>query len=390
MGGKPTAREAQMSERVSTEELAELSRGYDADPSRSHSLGARSYTDPRFLALEREAIFYKSWQWVCHGEKLRNPGDYVVTSVQERSIVVLRNREGLLKAFYNVCKHRAHELLQGSGRTNVLLCPYHAWSYDLDGRLRAAPHTRNLVDFDKKEICLEPVQAEAFGGFVYVNLDPQAAPLAAQSGALGREIAAFAPDVESLTLARRLTFDIRSNWKNVIDNFLECYHCPVAHKDFCSLLDMESYKVTTHGRYSSHMAKASKGANTAYSTEGATVDDHAVWWLWPNSCLMRYPGRGNFLIMQVIPVTSERSLEIYDFYLETPEPNAQEEEAIAYVKEVLQVEDIALVESVQRGMATPAFESGRIVNDPSGSGKSEHAVHHFHGLVLDAYAQAVA
>ncbi len=370
-------------------DLAKVGRGYDPEPGRSSSLGADSYTDPRFFEIERQALFYRSWQWVCHIEKLRQPGDYIVTDVQGRSILVVRDRNGQLQAFYNVCKHRAHELLKGHGRTNLILCPYHAWSYDLQGQLRAAPNTKHLLDFDKREICLDRVQAEAFCGFVYVNLDPKAPSLASQSGALSNEIMAFAPDVEKLTLAHRLTFDIRSNWKNVIDNFLECYHCPVAHKDFCTLLDMETYQVTTHGIYSSHMAKAAKGANSAYSIEGATVDDHAVWWLWPNTCLMRYPGRGNFLVMHVTPVSETQTLETYDFYFETAEPTAQEWEAIKYVNEVLQVEDIDLVESVQRGMSTPAFESGRIVNDPSGSGKSEHAVHHFHGLMLDAYRAAL-
>ncbi len=371
-------------------DLDQIRRGYDPDPARSLSLGAESYTDQRYLALERETIFYRSWQWVCHGEKLREPGSYYVKDVQGRSIAVVRDRKGQLRAFYNVCKHRAHALLKGEGMTYLMVCPYHAWSYDLEGHLKAAPLTKDLVDFDKKEICLDPVQVEEFCGFVYVDLDPEAASLAEQSGDLAKEIMAFAPDVEQLTFAHRLTFDIKSNWKNVVDNFLECYHCPVAHKDFCTLLDMKSYKVTTHGLYSSHMAKASKEANTAYSVEGATVDDHAVWWLWPNTCLMRYPGRGNFLVMHVIPVDQDRTIETYDFFFETAEPTAQEKEAITYIKEVLQQEDIDIVESVQRGMATPAFESGRIVHDPAGSGRSEHAVHHFHGLVLDAYAKALA
>ncbi len=378
-----------MTAMLTASDLAEVAKGYDPNPGRSSSLGASSYTDPRYFAMERDAIFHRSWQWVCHVEKVRKPGDYIVADVQGRSIVVLRDREDQLRAFYNVCKHRAHELLKGEGRANLIVCPYHAWSYDLKGQLRAAPNTGHLIDFDKKEICLDQVQVEAFCGFVYVNLDPAAPSLASQSGALGQEIMAFAPDVEQLTLAHRLTFDIQSNWKNVVDNFLECYHCPVAHKDFCTLLDMETYKVTTHGSYSSHMAKASKGANSAYNIEGATVDDHAVWWLWPNTCLMRYPGRGNFLVMHVKPVSETHTIETYDFYFETAEPTEQEWEAIKYVREVLQQEDIDLVESVQRGMSTPAFESGRIVNDPSGSGKSEHAVHHFHGLLLEAYGKAL-
>jgi choline monooxygenase len=103
---------------------------------------------------------------------------------------------------------------------------------------------------------------------------------------------------------------------------------------------------------------------------------------------MRYPGRSSMIVLNVIPIGPDRTLETYDFYLETPEPDAAEREAIRYLDEVLQAEDIAIVESVQKGMATPAFQQGRIVHDPEGSGKSEHAVHHFHGLVLDAYAAA--
>ena len=151
---------------------------------------------------------------------------------------------------------------------------------------------------------------------------------------------------------------------------------------------MDTYKVTTHGIYSSHMADAGKGANSAYDVSNATVRTHAVWWLWPTTCLMRYPGRSSMIVLNIIPKGPNRTLETYDFFLETPEPGAMELDAIRYLDEVLQVEDIALVESVQRGMETPAFQQGRIVHDPGGSGKSEHAVHHFHGLVLDAYAEA--
>ena len=364
--------------------------GYVKDrPELSSSLHADCYTNEKYLPVEQEAIFNKTWQWVCHEEKLREAGDYYVKEIAGHSILLLRNSNAELRAFYNVCQHRAHELLQGEGKTQMIVCPYHAWCYDLDGTLRSARHTEHLKAFNEKEKCLSQVQVEEFCGFVYVNLDLGAESLAEQTGDLAKEINEFAPDVNTLTFAHRLTFDIQSNWKNVVDNFLECYHCPTAHKDFCTLLDFETYKVTTNGIYSSHMAKGGNTENSAYSTEGATVDDHAVWWLWPNTCLMRYPGRGNFLVMNIIPNGPHRTLETYDFFFETSEPNEQELEAIKYIKEVLQQEDIDIVESVQRGMETPAFEFGRIVHDPAGSGLSEHGVHHFHGLVIDAYAKAV-
>ena len=373
---------------IRTTDFSAIAQGYHADPSRSASLHANAYTDAKWFGVERKAVFGTSWQWVCHREKVAAPGAYVAVEVAGHPVCVVRGRDGVLRAFYNVCKHRAHHIVQGEGTVRRLMCPYHAWTYELDGRLKGAPHTEHLTDFALEDICLDAVQVEEFGGFVFVNLDPEAAPLSQQSGDLGAEIRHWAPDVDNLTFAHRLTYDIKSNWKNVVDNFLECYHCATAHKDFVTLVDMDTYKVTTHGIYSSHMAEAGKNANTAYSVDGVTVTDHAVWWLWPNTCLMRYPGRGNMIVMHIIPVAHDRTLETYDFFLEDTNPTEAEREAIRYVDEVLQTEDIALVESVQRGMETPAFTQGRIVNDPSGSGKSEHAVHHFHGLVLDAYRSA--
>ena len=353
------------------------------------SLLAEAYTQPEWADADLRAIFARTWQWVCHVEKLRQPGDYVSATVAGMPIAVVRGRDGELRAFYNVCKHRAHELLAGSGTTRAIVCPYHAWTYGLDGQLKAARRADKMETFDKGEICLDQVQVEEFGGMVYVNLDPTAGALGQQAGDLGDDIARWAPDVAELTHAKRLTYDVATNWKNVIDNFLECYHCHIAHKEFVDLVDMDTYEVRTHGIWSSHFAEAGKHENTAYDVSGASVTKHAVWWLWPNTCLLRYPGRGNFMVFQVIPDGPERTLETWDFYFETAELEPAEVESVSYVDDVLQVQDITLVESVQRGMRTPAFDQGRIVFDPAGSGLSEHGVHHFHGLVLDAYRSLV-
>jgi carnitine monooxygenase subunit len=379
-----------MTEYPTKQQFAAIKRGYHPDAGRSFSLSATAYIDPRWHQVDMNEIISKTWQWVCHIEKLREPGSFVTVEIAGRPIAIVRDRDGTLRAFYNVCKHRAHTLLSGEGRTAKIMCPYHAWTYKLDGQLARAPHTEHLQDFDPQAIRLEPVHVEEFCGFVYVNLDSDASPLRSQSGDLETEIRHWAPDIDSLTFAHRLSYDIRSNWKNVVDNFLECYHCPVAHKDFCTLVDMDTYKVTTHGIYSSHMADAGQNANSAYDTSNAKVRTHAVWWLWPTTCLMRYPGRSSMIVLNLIPAGPDRTLETYDFFLETPEPDETEKAAIGYLDTVLQVEDIMLVENVQRGMGTPAFQQGRIIHDPSGSGKSEHALHHFHGLVLEAYAKAVA
>lgn len=376
-------------ELVTVDDVERIAEGWDVDPGRSWSLRSDAYTQARWADVDVRAIFGRTWQWICHVEMLRSPGAYVAATVAGMPIAVVRDCDGGLRAFYNVCKHRAHELLAGSGTTRNIVCPYHAWTYSLDGQLQGARRADRMETFDKSQVCLDQVRVEEMGGMVYVNLDATAAPLHEQAGDLAAEIAHWAPDVAGLTHAKRLSYDVATNWKNVIDNFLECYHCHIAHKEFVDLVDMDTYEVRTHGIWSSHFAEAGTHANSAYDVSGASVTDHAVWWLWPNTCLLRYPGRGNFMVFQVLPDGPDRTVETWDFFLETTELDPAEEESVKYIDEVLQVQDINLVESVQRGMRTPAFDQGRIVYDPAGSGLSEHGVHHFHGLVLDAYRRWV-
>ena len=361
---------------VTVQDVRDIAAGFDPEPALSMSLRSAAYTDLKWSQADLDAIFARTWQWVCHVEKLAKPGSYVSTTVAEMPIAIVRDRDGSLRAFYNVCKHRAHELLTGSGTTRTITCPYHAWTYGLDGQLRGARRADRMETFDRSQICLDKVQVEEFGGCV-------------QAPDLAEDIARWAPDVAQLTHAKRLTYDVRTNWKNVIDNFLECYHCHIAHKEFVDLVDMDTYEVRTHGIWSSHFAEAGKHENAAYDVSEARVTQHAVWWLWPNTCLLRYPGRGNFMVFQVLPAGVDRTLETWDFFLESDELTEAETQSVRYVDEVLQQQDISLVESVQRGMNTPAFDQGRIVFDPEGSGLSEHGVHHFHGLVLAAYRNLV-
>jgi len=369
-------------------EIDHISHGYDLVAARSSTIHSDCYLDARFLHVEREQVFHKTWQFLCHEEKLREPGSYIASDVQGQSIFAMRGTNGELRAFYNVCQHRGHELLKGDGLVTTIICPYHAWVYGLDGRLQRARRSELIENFCQGDVRLSPIQVETFCHLVFVNLDPSAASLAGQSGELGKEILSCAPDLGQLTFAHRLTYRLQANWKAVVDNFLECYHCPVAHKDFCTLVEMDTYKVTTHGIYSSHMAKAGRSDNQAYGVEGASVTDHSVWYLWPNITLMRYPGRGNFMVWRFIPVGPEETYEEFDFFFESAAPTDAELDAISFIDTVLQPEDIALVESVQRGMRTPAFTQGRYLVDPNGSGLSEHGVHHFHSLILAAYQRA--
>ena len=278
-----------MTEPLTRQELEYAGEGYDPAAARSFSIAAECYLDPKYLEVEREQIFRRSWQYLCHEDKLREPGSFLVAGVQGRSIVAVRGEDGALRAFYNVCKHRGHELLKGSGTMRAITCPYHAWIYGLDGRLRRARRCELIENFDPDGISLTPVRVEVFCHLVFVNLDLEALPLAGQAGDLAREVVEYASDLGDLVFAHRLTYTVRANWKAVVDNFLECYHCPVAHRDFVTLVEMDTYKVATHGIWSSHMARAGRQQNQAYGVAGASVTDHAVWYLWPNTTLMRYP-----------------------------------------------------------------------------------------------------
>ena len=172
----------------------------------------------------------------------------------------------------------------------------------------------------------------------------------------------------------------------MIDNFLECYHCHTAHKDFVDLVDMESYRSKACGLYSSHCSGAARTTqSSAYSFKKGDVDfGYAGWFLWPNLTIWTYPGDANLSILQMIPAGPDRTIEYQDWFIPGKKPTKQLRDAMAYQKDVLQPEDISLCESVQRGLKSKGYNQGRFVIDDDESELSEHTVHHFQQLVVDA------
>jgi len=356
---------------------------FDPDPERSYTLKGRTYTDPGIFEQEKEAVFYRAWNFVGHVGQVPEPGCYFECNVLDQNLFVVRGKDGELRAFYNVCQHRAHELVKGSGKAKALVCPYHAWSYRLDGGLRTARGSQETPGFSAEEICLTPVQVEVFCNFIFVNLDPDAAPLAGQLGPMEQELRRYCPDLDKLTFAHRLTYEIKANWKNVVDNFLECYHCAPAHPAFVDLVDMKSYRSVAYDIHSSHISAGTSPDNSAYSFDpvGASQSAFAAWWLWPNVTFNTFPGPGNISVLHITPTGPETVHEHFDFYFMNDTPSEQEMQAIRYIDEVLQPEDIGLVESVQRGLNSRGYDQGRFIVDRARSERSEHAVHHFHSLV---------
>ena len=370
---------------LSAEALAKI----DPNPRRSHTLPGSFYYDPAIFAHETDAIFARTWQLAGHVSQLSEPGDYITEEVGEESVIVLRDRAGELRAFYNVCQHRAHRLLEGEGRLkSVITCPYHAWCYGLDGALRTARNSDQVDGFDKAQFSLKPVRVEALCGFVYVNLDPQAPALGVGLGDFEREFLSFDPEPQRLVRAYRKVIDVKANWKNVIENYAECYHCPNAHQSLSTAaLDMDSYRIHVRGAYHVHTS-GNCGADQGYgfSTEGPRGEDFASWLVWPNVVFEYYPG-GKLTVFHNKPVGPERTLQIIDWYLPQAEPSQMEQEVIDFV-DVVREEDIPIVESVQRGLHSRGYRQGRFMVDEEGTGLSEHAVHDFQLRVLRALGVA--
>lgn len=356
------------------------------DPEQSFTIPARYYSDNEILEQEKEAIFYRSWWYVGHRCQLPDPGCYLTVRVCAQNIIVIRDKSGELNAYYNVCQHRGHELLFGKGKVRTITCPYHAWSYGFDGELKAARNTEQLVNFDKCQFSLKPVQVEVFCGLLFVNLDLEAAPLKQQAADLETEIREFCPRVDEVVFAQRDDYDVAANWKVLVDNFLECYHCHPAHRDFVNLVDMKSYSSKVNGIYSSHISNAAATTeSTAYQFEKGEVDfGYAGWFLWPNLTIWIYPGEPNISVLQMIPDGAGRTIEYQDWYLPDPQPSSQQRAAMDYQRDVLQPEDVGLCESVQRGLQSKGYNQGRFVVDAKRSELSEHAVHHFQQLYVDA------
>ncbi|MEM7222534.1 MAG: aromatic ring-hydroxylating dioxygenase subunit alpha [Pseudomonadota bacterium] len=359
---------------------------FSADPQNSFSLPARFYHDPEIYELERDSIFYRSWWCVGHRSQIATPGQFVTAQIFDQNVFTTRDRSGEYRAFYNVCQHRAHALLAGRGKTKLIVCPYHAWAYDLDGSLKRAPNSENVVEFNACDFSLKPVRVEEYAGFIFVNIDPDAEPLRDQAEDLEAEIRHYCPQLDDLKFAQRDQFNLAANWKVPVDNFLECYHCQVAHKDLVNLMNMDSYWVKTHRIYSTHIADAALSTdNTAYKFKMGEIDfGYAAWYLWPNLTIWVYPGEPNISTLQMIPTGPDRCIEYQDWFTMGGKKTKQLKDAIKYQNETLQPEDISLCESVQQGMKSNGYNQGRLIVDHELSEISEHGVHHFQRLVVDA------
>lgn len=343
-----------------------------ADLSLAATIPARWYRDPSMLHLEREKIFARTWQPAGHAKTVADPGTYFACEIAGEPIVITRARDGVLRAFSNVCRHRASIVAEGCGKATSLRCPYHAWTYGLDGRLLACPEFEGVLDWDKSQVALPQYRVEVWGPYLFVNQSADAPPLAEVMGDIPDEVAKLGCAIDQLAFSERRDYTIDCNWKVYVDNYLEGYHLPAAHPSLFRELDYGKYRVDTHRYYSSQFApirppRAGQG-NRRYESETQSA---LYYWIFPNFMLNVYPD--NLSANIVVPLSADKTLTIFEWFGYSGA--AVKPETVAFSDEIQQ-EDIKLCEAVQKGLHSRTYHTGRF------SVKRENGVHHFH-LLLD-------
>jgi len=341
--------------------IEQILSSYDdrAPLAQASTIPAAWYVDPRIAELERLSVFSKTWQLVARTDQLQAPGQFVATTVAGEPVVVVRGNDGVLRAFYNVCRHHAAAVVtQACGQAALLHCPYHGWNYGLDGSLKGMPEFEGVENFDRAQNGLVPIRVETWECFVFVNLDHLAAPLAEFLGGLVRRVAPLA--IAKLHYFDRRTYNINCNWKVFVDNYLDGgYHVPHLHKGLNSVLDYKHYTIENEDRYclqSSPMVASDEDAAMGSARKG----DRA-WYFWQHPNLMINCYEGYMDTNLVIPVDVDHCTVIFDFYFAgIGEAHREYNEQSVNVGNRVQEEDLGICEDVQRGLKSRAYRAGRL------------------------------
>jgi carnitine monooxygenase subunit len=366
--------------------------GFSPIAEHSGTLPSHYYFDPAIFRREAQEVWFKTWQYVGNLCDLRNHGDYITDRIVDQEVLVVRDREGRLRAYYNVCKHRGHLLIEGKGNARKLVCPFHAWSYDTDGRLTKAPNAENVPAFDYSEFSLSEIRVETLGPLVFVNLDDQAPSLDSVAGGLLAEWRRAIPHFDELKFVRHEVFPVRANWKFILDG-LECYHCPYIHPQVMG--NKDSYLTTTFDSHheefwSTHvtlgdyeMMEKNK-EKMPYPFEQADIKDIFIWFLWPNLVFVARQGPSNFQVLRAVPDGVEGARRhMVNFCLNDP-PTAFDLGHMDFYRDVVWPQDREAMEKQGRGIRSRGYRQGRLMVDREHSWRSEHGTHHFQNLVWRA------
>jgi choline monooxygenase len=341
----------------------------------AYTIPAPWYTDARIAQLELQNVFSRTWQSVGRTAQVEKPGQYVTATVAGEPIVAVRGSDGKLRAFYNVCRHHAMTVMNEScGQAQQMRCPYHGWTYNLEGELRGMTEFEGVCNFDRAQNGLVPVRVETWENFIFVNLDPHAAPLQEFLGAL----AGLAKPLNfgGLTFVERRGYIQQCNWKVYVDNFLDGgYHVPHMHKGLNSVLDYTNYTIENVDRCCVQSSPVAVDKSSEASAAATRKGDRAYYfWQYPNFMLNWYEGYLDTNL--VIPLGVDRCEVIFDFYFgDTSEAQMPYIRESMGVSERVQQEDIVICDGVQRGLSSRAYQAGRL------SVRREAGEHLFHRLL---------
>jgi len=333
------------------------------------------HVDPRILDLELRTVFAGSWQVVGRAEQVREPGQYITCKLAREPILVVRGNDGVLRGFFNVCRHHAATVMtKPEGKTQTFRCPYHGWTYNLDGALIVTPEFAGVRNFDRSANGLIPVQTEIWQGLVFVKLSPEGPSL---EGFLGVDLTQQIRQLslEKLRWMERRTYILNCNWKVFVDNYLDGgYHVPHIHGGLNSVLNQGKYTIETGERFclqSSPISTVKPDEQTAAVRKG---DRAFYYWIYPN--LMINSCEGVMDTNLICPRGVDRTEVIFDFYFaDTSKTSRERNLASIAVSEQIQAEDVAICESVQRGLNSRSYSTGRL------SVRREAGEHLFHKLL---------
>ncbi len=350
----------------------------DSDISRAWTLPAHLYVDPAVLEREKAAIFSRTWQVVAHHDQLAIPGDYVTTELVGEPLLIARGDDNKLRAFYNVCRHRAGPPAVGCGSRKLFRCGYHGWTYGLDGSLISATEIDGVQDFRREDFALAPVRAEEWFNLIFVNLDLNAEPLLKCLGSLPQQAERFA--FPQMKLFERRSYDMKCNWKTYIDNYLEGYHLPCVHPGLNRELDFNAYAVEPHERHVRQWSPI-RGAQPGdveprrYKESGGELTTD-YFWIFPNWMLNCYPDNVSLNIIR--PLETERTLAIFEWYLPEDKLGSEAARDSVAFSDQIQIEDVAICEQVQKNLHSRSYQRGRF------SVTQEKGVHAFHRMYAEA------
>jgi choline monooxygenase len=333
---------------------------------RGNTLPALWYVDAGVFEAEKQRIFHRTWQYVGHTGQVSSAGDFITTHLGDLPVVIVRDTGGALRAFANVCRHRGSEVvLECAGNRKTLQCHYHGWTYNLDGTLRTAPRENEQRSFAKETLSLAPFTVETWGSLIFVNPSTAASPLRDVIGELPAVFERAGIDLAQMRMLRQDHYDLASNWKVVVENFNECYHCPIAHPKFSSVIDTDGYRVDTdHEYYSTYYGPILKSP-----ADGVTYAT-----LWPNVMFALSGNPPSMQVISAVPGDVGHTRQTVDYFFAGDPTEAQMRGYVEF-SDLVTREDIVLCESVQRGLRSGAIKHGRLMLS------RERGIQHFQKLV---------